>query len=85
VRVVRISTSLAVRFPNNAERCVQGATCSALSPTPACWGKPLNYPVFGLLYNCHVLIYRASLINTFADKETQKLFVSGKSNFNINQ
>lgn len=44
-----------------------------------CWGKPLNFFVFQTLDNCHVIGYIVFMIKTFADKETQKLFVSGKS------
>ena len=35
--------------------------------------------VFHLLDNCHVMVYSGLMIKTFADKETQKIFVSGKS------
>jgi len=37
---------------------------------------------FGILYkldNRHVIVYSVFMIKTFADKETQQLFVSGKS------
>ena len=32
-----------------------------------------------MLANCHVIVYSLFMIKTFADKETQRLFVSGKS------
>lgn len=31
------------------------------------------------LDNCHVTVYSVNMIKTFADKETQQLFISGKS------
>ena len=44
-----------------------------------CWGKSLNnYPI-SELDNRHVIVYSLFMIKTFADKETQKLFVTGKS------
>lgn len=39
----------------------------------------LIFCVFYTLDNCHVTVYNVLMIKTFADKETQKLFVSGKS------
>jgi proteic killer suppression protein len=62
-----------------AERCVLRAAPFSPSPTHACRGKPFNFDAFCLLDNCHVIVYSTSMIRTFADKETQKLFVSGKS------
>jgi toxin HigB-1 len=44
-----------------------------------CWGKPFNIHASYQLDNCHVMVYSTFMIKTFADKETQKLFVSGKS------
>jgi proteic killer suppression protein len=44
-----------------------------------CWGKSFNFCAFYTLDNCHVIVYNLFMIKTFADKETQKLFVSGKS------
>jgi proteic killer suppression protein len=42
-------------------------------------GQAYNFCVFHTLDNCHVIVYSVFMIKTFADKETQKLFVSGKS------
>ena len=39
----------------------------------------LAHPRYPTVDNCHVTVYTASMIKTFADKETQKVFVSGKS------
>lgn len=39
-----------------------------------CWSDPKPQ-----LDNCHVIAYSALMIKTFADKETLKLFISGKS------
>jgi proteic killer suppression protein len=39
----------------------------------------LKFRVFSMLDNCYVIVYSMLMIKTFADKETQKLFVSGKS------
>jgi toxin HigB-1 len=50
------------------------------SPTArGCWGNPFNFFANYILDNCHVIVYSLLMIKTFADKETQKLFVSGKS------
>jgi toxin HigB-1 len=43
------------------------------------WDNPLNYNALIALDNCHVTIYCISMIKTFANKETQRLFVTGKS------
>ena len=53
--------------------------CEASRTERSCWGKPFNFDGFYRLDNCHVIVYSAFMIKTFADKETQKLFVSGKS------
>jgi proteic killer suppression protein len=42
-------------------------------------GHALQFGVFCMLANCHVIVYSRFMIKTFADKETQKLFVTGKS------
>jgi toxin HigB-1 len=56
------------------------SAASKASPTArGCWGKPFNFCVFYTLDNCHVIVYIMLMIKTFADKETQKIFVSGKS------
>jgi proteic killer suppression protein len=49
------------------------------SVTADCWGKPLIYITILSLDNCHVIVYSKFMIKTFADKETQRLFVTGKS------
>lgn len=41
--------------------------------------NPLIFIAFYTLDNCHVIVYSMFMIKTFADKETHKLFVSGKS------
>jgi len=53
---------------------------SKASPTArGCWGNTFDYPTFIMLDNCHVIVYNISMIKTFANKETQRLFVTGKS------
>ncbi|WP_331457108.1 type II toxin-antitoxin system RelE/ParE family toxin [Desulfosarcina alkanivorans] len=42
-------------------------------------GNPLNYQALIMIDNCHVTVYSVSMIKSFANKETQRLFVSGKS------
>ena len=42
-------------------------------------GKPLNIDAPYQIDNCHVMVYTIFMIKTFADKETQNLFISGKS------
>ena len=32
-----------------------------------------------MIYNCHVTDYNCAMIKTFADKETQMFFITGKS------
>jgi hypothetical protein len=36
-------------------------------------------PSFSLVDNCHVTVYSADMIKTFAINETQQLFIVGKS------
>jgi proteic killer suppression protein len=42
------------------------------------WGNPINYTA-STLDNCHVIVYSLFMIKTFVDKETQRLFTTGKS------
>ncbi len=42
-----------------------------------CWAK-ISYLILGL-DNCHVTVYTIPVIKTFASKETQLLFIKGKS------
>jgi len=57
-----------------------GSAASKASPTArGCWGNLFDFYAFYTLDNCHVMVYTVLMIKTFADKETQKLFVSGKS------
>ena len=62
----------------SSERFASAA--SEASPTErGCWGNPFNYRALIILDNCHVTVYFISMIKTFANKETQRLFVTGKS------
>jgi proteic killer suppression protein len=58
---------------------LQDAPSEASTTERGCWGKAPNYYAFFDIDNCHVIVYIVSMIKTFADKETQKLFVTGKS------
>lgn len=59
--------------------------CQLKTPRPfasgalGCWGNQFKLNAFYPIDNCHVIVYSIFMIKTFADKETQKLFVSGKS------
>ena len=55
------------------------AARKASSTARGCWGNAFNYHAFITIDNCHVIVYIISMIKTFANKETQRLFVTGKS------
>ena len=51
----------------------------ATTDTQMTGGNPLVNRRFFLIDNCHVTNYSSPMIKTFADKETQQLFIVGKS------
>jgi toxin HigB-1 len=44
-----------------------------------CWAQPYFKKLNLTVDNCHVTAYNVCMIKTFADKETQQLFITGKS------
>lgn len=44
-----------------------------------CWAQPYFKKLNLTVDNCHVTAYNMGMIKTFVDKETQQLFITGKS------